>query len=226
MIADRVSLFNKTQGGLSWNGAITTDITGGIYHSTFHADGHNLFELRFNTSNLKAGDTFTIEAGTVFFHDNATYAFKWTEDIICTYSGSQWHIKLGDLDWNGLVAHTYSYSDFRDDVAITHTIRFNLNQALFNSRSAPGSAISNVTINGATYNGRWQYHGGANKILEISEWAYKSGDVLVIPAGTLIFIGKLDGLENTFFYYYETVNTFTATCSANGTDAAWTWTIS
>ena len=83
--------------------------------------------------------------------------------------------------------------------------------------------MGNVTINGSAYTGVWSYHGGGNEIIEISEWNYKSGDKIIIPAGTKIFIGGNDGIG---FYYYETVNTLTATCSADGSGAVWNWTIS
>ena len=222
MVTDRVSLFTETT-AFSWNGAIETAIEGGVYYSVFHAAPHNLLELRFKTANLKACDSFTIKAGTVFFSNGATYAFKWTEDVTCTYSGSQWFVKLGEIDWNTLVGRIYSYSDFSGDVALNHTIRINCNQVLYNSIFGRGTAISNVTINGVAYTSTWQYHGGGNEILEISEWNYKSGDTLVVPAGTKIFIYEH---SRNGAYYYETVNTLTATCTADGSGAIWNWAVS
>ena len=204
--------------GLSWNGTVTSTVAGGVYHTSTFGNAHNLFEVRFATANLKPCDTFTIKAGTVFYGGDSggtPYAIEWTEDIVGLWNGSSWicnPTKIGDLNWNGSVEHIYSYSD-----PGTYTVRIKLNEQLFSGASGSGCATSNVTINGTAYTGIWRYHGGEHMILEISEWQYAGGDKLIIPAGTRIYIGS---------QYYETVNTLTATCEADGSGAAWTWTIS
>ena len=208
--------------GLSWNGSVTATADGGVYHATAFGNGTNLFQLKFATANLKVGDEFKIAKGTVFSgggNGGVAYAIEWTEDIVGLWTGTAWilnPVKAGDLDWNK-VGNVISYSDYVDGAAINYTIRIFLSEELFGGASGQGAAMGNVTVNGSAYTGIWRYHGNGNKIVEVSEWNYAKGDVLVIEAGTKIFLGSS---------YYVTTNTLTATCSADGSGAEWTWTVS
>ncbi len=221
MNASEFSSITAVHYGLSWNGSVTTTVDGGVYYATAFGE-HNLFELRFHTANLVAGDTFTIKAGTVFSGGNGggtPYAIEWSEDIVGVWAGTSWILnptKAGDLDWNK-VGNVMSYSDYVNGSAINYTIRIFLSEELFGGVSGQGAAIGNVTVNGSAYTGIWRYHGNGNKIVELSEWNYASGDVLVIEAGTKIFLGSS---------YYVTTNTLTATCQADGSGAQWTFTVS
>ena len=212
--------------GATMNG--TTSVTSGLSPAEFAAgstynyfgeEAGSLLELRFDTANLVAGDTFTIAKGTVFNHANMAYAIEFTEDIVGYWTGTAWilnPVKAGDLDWNK-VGSVISYSDYKDGSPSSYTIRIFLTEELFGGATGQGVATGNVTIDGTPYTGIWRYHGSGNKIVEISEWSYAQGQVLIIEKGTRIFIGST---------YYETTNTLTATCQANGSGAQWTWSVS
>ena len=208
---------------LSINGSVTATVEGSVYHATAFG-GLNLFELRFKTANLKAGDEFKIAKGTVFYGgDNGglSYAIEFTEDIVGLYMGTKWTLnpeKIGDLTWTDeMIARFINYSDNVGQANQTYTVRIFLNEALFGGASGEGTAIGDVTIDGTSYTGRWQYHGGANKILEISEWRYAEGQELTIAAGTRIYIGS---------QYYVTTNTLSAVCQGANSGGNWNWTIS
>ena len=208
--------------GLQWTGSVTATVSGGVYYATAFG-GHNLFELRFATANLKNGDEFKIAAGTVFTGGGSggvPYAIKWTEDIVGTYVANSWVLNntdMGLLDWNAVgIEQIYSYSDYVNEQPINYTIRINLNNALFGGATEQGGAVG-ITIDGNDYTGVCRYHGGSNKIFEISQWSYAKDQVLVIKAGTKILIGSM---------YYVTTNTLTATCQNDGHAAQWKFTIS
>ena len=205
--------------GWTWNGSVTATVTGGVYHSSVFNNPHNFFELRFDTTNLKAGDSFTIAKGTVFSGAGANaYAIEWTEDIVGVWTGVEWKLlatKLGEIDWSTLTA-VNSYSDYKDDVALNHMIRMEFNAKLFDCGNDTTSWLVGVTLNGATYTKRMVCHGALN-LWQFNEWNYKKNDVLVIPAGSYIGVGTS---------YYLVTKTLTATCSADGAGAQWTVKIS
>ena len=190
-------------------------------YNYFGAEHGSLLELRFATANLRAGDTFTIKAGTVFNHANMAYAIEVTEDIVGLWTGSKWlSQKLGEIDWSRL-QHIASYSDLDGSGnPLNYTVRLIFKEDLFDFGSTVTKQLSfagTITFNGTAYTGGGHYHAAGNKVLQISEWQYHKDDVLVIPAGTMIYV---DG------QYYEVTKTLTATCTADGTGAAWSWTIS
>lgn len=206
---------NKIVYGLNWNGSVSSTVNGSVYHSSVFNAPHNFFELRFDTTNLKVGDSFTIKAGTVFYHNDLSYAIEWTEDIVGEWSGSQWILnpeKIGELDWSN-VNRVISYSDIVNGAEVNHTIRIFFTEEIFDvPAGTPASVAGTITINGNPYTGRLHYHGAGNKIFEISEWNYARNQKLVIAAGTKIFVGN---------QYYLVTKTLTATCSANGNEATW-----
>ena len=72
-------------------------------------------------------------------------------------------------------------------------------------------------FDGVQYSGEVHYHGAGNKILQLTQWNYAANQKLVIEAGTKIFIGN---------QYLLATKTLTATCSADGNGAEWTFTVS
>lgn len=216
--------------GMTINGKVTVTIGGeliGVWADkpyNYFGDNHDKLEIRFDTANLSVGDEFVIKAGTVFNHANLAYALEFTEDVVGVWTGSAWIVnptKAGDLDWNK-IKNVVSHSDYNEGVATTHTIRIHLNEELFNGATNVMLSEGTVTVNGSAYTGVWRYHGNGNKIVELSEWSYAKDDVLVIEAGTRLYMRKDDG----YYYYYVTTNTLTATCTADGHGAVWTWTVS
>lgn len=221
--ADLNNIKGVSNYGMSMNGATSIVLNGAsasfaanTTYSYFGVGADSLLEMRFDTANLKAGDKVTIKAGTVFNHANMEYAIEFTEDIIGVWVGTKWvsisnATKAGEIDWDGLV-HIASYSD-----PGTYTVRLYLPNELFNGGTGVLYVEGNATLNGTKYTGVWRYHGSGHKILEVSEWEYKKDDVLVIPAGTKIYLGSS---------YYEVTKTLTATCSADGAGGAWPWQVS
>ena len=190
-------------------------------YNYFGVENGSLLELRFATANLRAGDSFTIKAGTVFNHANMAYAIEVTEDIVGLWTGSKWlSQKLGEIDWSRL-QHIASYSDLDGSGnPLNYTVRLIFKEDLFDFGSTVTKQLGfagTITFNGTAYTGGGHYHAAGNKVLQISEWQYHKDDVLVIPAGTMIYV---DG------QYYEVTKTLTATCTADGAGAAWSWTIS
>lgn len=211
--------------GLTMTGT-TSVVVGGVSasfindnpYNFFSGDHGSLLELRFATAGLKAGDTFTIKAGTVFSHANLSYQLKFTEDIVGYYDGSSWRAnltKLGDLSWS-TISRIISYSDMDGNTPLNYTIRTYLTEELFDGAFDSLSVAGNVKLNDAAYTGGWYYYGGGNKIIGISNWNYKAGDTLVIEAGAKIFMGS---------NYYEVTETLNAVCSADGNGATWHWMI-
>lgn len=190
-------------------------------YSYFGAEHGSLLELRFDTAGLVAGDTFEIAAGTVFDHSGMAYAIEFTEDIVGCWTGSAWvlnPVKKGNLDWNAIgINQILSYSDNVGASNQTYTVRIFLKSALFDDGTYQGVADNTVTIDDTVYTGIWRYHGSGNNIIEISNWSYAGGQVLVIEKGTRIYMNSS---------YYETTSTLTATCQADGPNAQWTWELS
>ena len=207
--------------GMTWNGSVAADVDGSVYHASVFGAEHNLFELRFATANLKAGDEFVIEKGTVFSHADFAYAIEYTERIVGHWTGSKWILNPGEpetLDLNiNAIKDLISYSDIVDGSAINHTVRIFLTNELFGGDTGEISVEGTILVNGSVYTGICRYHGSNNKILEISEVDYSKGDVVVIEKDTKIYLGSK---------CYVFANTLTATCQADGNGAKWTWTLS
>jgi hypothetical protein len=209
--------------GLTINGQVLLTI-GGVSASVsanqpynYFGVGHgSLFEIRFDTSKLQKGDTFTIKAGTTFTHNNLSYMIHFTEDFVGLWTGSAWinPTKMGELNWS-TISRIESYSDVSNGQFLNYTIRITLSNGIFNDATNYNLFVSgDVTINGAPYTGSWTYLGGGNRILQLSNWNYKAGDKLVIKAGTKIYMDSL---------YYDVTETLTAICTADGRAAAWNW---
>ena len=203
--------------GLTWNGRIDSSINGGVYHSSVFNTPHNYFELRFDTRNLKVGDTFTIKAGTVFNANGLNYAIEWTEDILGMWNGTAWlcnPVQLGTIEWNNeTVSRIINYSDVVNGETLNYGIRIYMNVVLFNDANGPITSFA--TINGATHGGGFYHHGSSNKILQVVDFNYTSGNnTLFIPAGTMICFGSS---------YYVTVNDLNATCASGENHAQWTF---
>ena len=185
----------------------------------FGANHGSLLELRFDTTNLEAGDMFTIKAGTIFSHSNIPYKLRFTVDVMGIYNGAEWKpvlnpTKAGELNWS-TINRIASYSDVINGTPQNYTIRMSLTAELFGGSTSYQVVVGgNVYLNGMAYTGAWAYHGNGNKILQLSNWNYEAGDVLEIEAGAKIYMGSS---------YYEVTETLTALCTANGNGATWNW---
>lgn len=210
--------------GMTMTGTISITV-GGVPTSViadnpfnFFSGGHgSLLEIRFPTAGLRVGDTFTIKAGTSFSHANMSYMLKFTEDFVGYWDGSSWGAnptKLGELN-GAKISRMINYSDMDGNTPLNYGVRIFLNEEWFDGVFKSLTVSGNVTMNGVAYTGSWYYYGGGNNILALTDWKYKAGDVLVIEAGTKIFLDRS---------YYEVTETVIAHSASGNNHAEWAWT--